>query len=405
MSYLNHKKILLQAIIIMLANCNLLAQLPQVYVFDNKALTMDSIAVVDVSQAKDIEKLKHHEGSNGTIQVLDLNVNTALTYPNSTIYPFRKASDSFNIEAFPISAVSKIFILDTVTLKIHDVCSATMIGPNLALAAAHCFTKWPINKAPVFDKKLQHMVCPVYDNGKINSTIECASISKLHLFTNSRMDFAIIELNKSIGLHTGWLGLAYTKDDEVLKNKLYYNFSYPATKSQVYQHLDSTIYNGDTLYYRYGKLAYINENCLYCGPIPVINGQSGSSLFEVENYIDYSIYGVMTSVSCHFNRISAELFTTCAQLLDLNSTSNDTQPTNEYTLYPNPVENVLHIDFQTTMDKANIILFDAEGRFVKKVDIVNTMQYSFDFSCYTKGQYYVVIQRHGATSTYKIIKI
>lgn len=405
MSYLNHKKILLQAIIIVLVNCYLLAQLPQIYVFDNKTLTMDSIAVVDVSQVKDIEKLKHQEGANGIIQVLDLNVNTALTYPNSAIYPFRRASDNFNIEAFPISAVSKILTLDTLTLKIYGVCSTTMIGSNYALAAAHCFTKWPINKAPMFDKKIQHMVCPVYDKGKFSSTIECASISKLHLFTNPRMDFAIIELNKNIGLQTGWLGLSYTKDDEVLKNKLYYNFSYPATKSQVYQYLDSTIYNGDTLYYRYGKLANVNKNCMHCGPIPVISGQSGSSLFEVENFSDYSIYGVMTSVSCHFSRVSPELFTTCARLLDLNSTSNDTQLDDNYTLYPNPVENVLHIDFHTTLDKANIILVDSEGRLVKKINVINCMQHSIDFSSYPKGQYYIVIQHHESSTSYKLSKI
>jgi len=73
--------------------------------------------------------------------------------------------------------------------------------------------------------------------------------------------------------------------------------------------------------------------------------------------------------------------------------------TNHITIYPNPVKDVLNIDFNT--GTASCEIFDMQGKMVLKLASGNTQ---FNVSNLPKGIYTLEITDLGQTKTYKIIK-
>lgn len=83
----------------------------------------------------------------------------------------------------------------------------------------------------------------------------------------------------------------------------------------------------------------------------------------------------------------------------LLNTENTSQLENSFKIYPNPVKDVLNIDFNTGTASSEI--FDMQGKMVLKLASGNTQ---FNVSNLPKGIYTLKITDLGQTKTYKIIK-
>lgn len=83
----------------------------------------------------------------------------------------------------------------------------------------------------------------------------------------------------------------------------------------------------------------------------------------------------------------------------LLNTEINSQMVNSFKVYPNPVKDVLNIDFKT--DNTLCEIFDMQGKMVLKLTSGNTQ---FNVSSLPKGIYTLKITDSGQTKTYKIIK-
>ena len=174
-------------------------------------------------------------------------------------------------------------------------------------------------------------------------------------------DIAIIELEKPIGEKTGWVSIGFDNRDSVLLEKIYYKFSYPAIP---FFYFDSTEYNGDTLYYNYGKIQVTSEYSFAVPDATGIPGESGSSMIWVENNTNYISYGVLTGGAYIHNRITNESFYYLKEFIENDLIANAYEnniPTN-LILYPNPTEGIVNIKGVNLKDLNKVIILDNWGR-------------------------------------------
>lgn len=85
---------------------------------------------------------------------------------------------------------------------------------------------------------------------------------------------------------------------------------------------------------------------------------------------------------------------------DKCTVSVDNFPTSDVTLYPNPIENILNIDF--TEYNNNITIMDVSGKIIEQKKVDKTS--AFNMSQYSKGVYFIKIDNSKGTKTYKVVK-
>ncbi|HEA29747.1 MAG TPA: T9SS type A sorting domain-containing protein [Leeuwenhoekiella sp.] len=84
------------------------------------------------------------------------------------------------------------------------------------------------------------------------------------------------------------------------------------------------------------------------------------------------------------------------------STENSNRP--EIYVYPNPTENLLNINFESSIfNKINLDIYDILGNEIFS-SVINKNEKNIDFSKYPTGIYFLKITIDGKTSTKKIIK-
>ncbi|MGH2567342.1 MAG: hypothetical protein ACRDGA_03315, partial [Bacteroidota bacterium] len=125
-------------------------------------------------------------------------------------------------------------------------------------------------------------------------------------------DIALVKLRESIGLKTGWTGIAFSAVDTFFQHNVFHKFSYPGTVDLS----DSTrVFNGDTLYYNYGTLDVVEP--IFLGyNIFGIRGQSGSSLFYTDNERFYAVGTLAFAEQSKHTRVTRGLYYAFKSVLD-----------------------------------------------------------------------------------------
>lgn len=73
-------------------------------------------------------------------------------------------------------------------------------------------------------------------------------------------------------------------------------------------------------------------------------------------------------------------------------------------IFPNPVSNMLHLQFENILENGRVEFYNAVGQLVYNTPIKHVDQTSIDMSPFSKGIYYVVITDKSHTARAKIIK-
>jgi hypothetical protein len=72
-------------------------------------------------------------------------------------------------------------------------------------------------------------------------------------------------------------------------------------------------------------------------------------------------------------------------------------------VYPNPIQDVLHFDFNQVIRGA-IELLSVEGKLISSVEINDLETYQMDLSSLAFGPYFIRMNLNGQTKSIKVIK-
>ena len=275
------KTILLIALILLLMHLSSFSQKKTILVFDLENHQTDSLTLAAFDTATTADKTKFYIGShNSATETLEQTAPFFNIYPGSSFTRKRKASLDYDLTKFPLRTSIKMFYRNNDTL--HDLCSGSMVSRRHVLTAAHCVTG--INSNVLSYDSVY--VCPAFDNGQPSSTFPCSWVEKIYIFKGWSMngdDFALLRLKEPVGDVTGWISIGFEASDSTLKEGIYYKFSYPAITNLF---IDSTTYNGDTMFYNYGKISLVSNNWIGVENARANQGESGRS---GKNYLTFAI--------------------------------------------------------------------------------------------------------------------
>ncbi len=362
------------------------AQERTVQVFDLQSHTVDSLKNFPFDSTKLNDRTAYNRGITDTLtEMLNQSPPEYNLYTGSLFTRKKQASLDYDISKYPLRTSVKISYQQNDTL-VSD-CSGSMVSRKHVLTAAHCVSGINSNTM-LFDSLF---VCPVFDNGHPNAGFPSSYVRKVFLFKNWNLltgDFAILELEQTIGDMTGWISIGFDDSDTSLLEGIYYKFSWPARTIPA---LDSAEYNGDTMYYNYGKIDITNDYQIGIRHTNAISGESGSSLIKVENNLNYTSYGVLTfSNDLVHSRIDNWKYYIFESIIhdDLIFNISETKPGDAVTLFPNPATEKIWVKNSSGHEITGMSVLDVFG----KLRITITPPYSsINLSSLQPGVYVVRI--------------
>ena len=361
--------------------------------YDLMEHTVDTLDLVDFDNSVTADNTDFYIGNfSKKFSPLNTDVPQENVYPNSHFTKRQHVTDFYNLEDFPIRTSIKLYRFGIDSIP-RQVCSGSIVSSKHVLTSGHCVFR----DIPGYDIEpavANYFVSPVFDEGNHNDNFECSWVKKIYRFDYpniSNCDIALLELETPIGNSTGWLGMGFEQDNTILKDGIFYKFSYPG----VYMpEADSVHYNGDTLYFSYGVIDY-----LYTGSIGIINrigivGESGSSIIKVENKQKYITYGNLnTSTNSVHLRIQNNIFypfkSVIEPYLQLSINEGFYEPP-KVLLHPNPATDMITCQLPEFED-VKLQIYDLQGEKIYEEHRNNTNRIELNVSLYSTGIYFVII--------------
>lgn len=295
------KKYAIITVIALLNMSNLLAQTDELICYDCRTQTTEIIPSVAIESSKNFENTGWNTGQAAGIAEL-ATTQPAATIPGSAFTDIQPAQLTFNINDYPIRTAVKIITIKNGKMEQLGT-SGMFVAPNLVLTCTHCLLADANNN--LSDSLL---IAPAFDNGEINPLFGTVPAVKYYIPSPIMSDdIALIEINEPIGCQTGWVGIAFYADWADYKNIIGHTFSYPGLSDSA---TPEKIFNGDTLYYKYGTIEYVNSLEIgYYGH--GYAGESGSSMLFSDNQSYYS-FGTLNA--CMYNSRTEKTNTTYTRI-------------------------------------------------------------------------------------------
>lgn len=355
------------------------------------------------------ENTQWNYGSQGGFDFLDLDPPDS-SYNNSGFTDFIPAQNIFSVINYPIRTAVKLFVADNDSLK--QLCTGILVESNYVLTSCHCIGQFDTNRTLIFLDSI--WAFPDFDNG-VENPIFGKSLGIEYMTFKSNLqgfytkDIALIKLKKDLGAKTGWVGIAFSKEDNYYEGRVFHEFNYPGT---VDPNDTTRVFNGDTLYYNYGTLDLIQDRWLgyYISAIP---GQSGSSLIYTNNVEYYSFGTLAWANNSRHLRITPEIFYSFKSVINKGVlyVEDDKDFNISYYLsepYPNPFNPTTKINYVIPNDSfVQLVVYDVLGRVIRT--LVNEIQtrgkYEMTFTAngLSSGVYFYRMQSGDFSSTKKLI--
>ncbi|TNE31249.1 MAG: T9SS type A sorting domain-containing protein [Bacteroidetes bacterium] len=369
------------------------AQMPRSFIrYHFNEETWDTISSLPVAELSDLQ-LPHQVGllSQGE---MDLPLDTPSTLNGTVKYSVKSPSaEWYNSSQFPHTTAVAIF--QVVEGDTSILCSGSMIGPHHVLSAAHCYVSFTSDSLR-FDSLL---VAPQFNNGTIHPNFKWTRVvsaaSPIEWYSDFS-DITLLELDQPLGNLTGHLGLKSVENPEELENQFYYKLSYPSTYFPV---ADSTVYNGDTLYFSYGIIDSVGPHYMQIKGATGIPGESGSTFFNRDD--GWYAYGV-TSLLLDFKhtRLQPWHLYAIARILD----NEPVNPLNKSSLvvFPNPSRSVIHIRTHSEINRVE--LYSITGQTVLSKEVENEVV-SLDISPLRTGTYIAKVWTSEEILSARVVKL
>lgn len=374
----------------------------KVVIYDLPSGLADTLYIENINSHKIADQTSYYIGKySNLLNVLEDDIGQSPSYPGNNFTIKQKAQNFYDLTSFPLRTSIKIF-------KVEDgissqKCSGFMVSSQHVLTAWHCTVKYREIDFPHCDSL---WVSPAFDNGELNSYFGSAKVRRVYVYCSKapgfEYDFALLELDKPIGIETGWIGFGYNDKDEFFNDKIFYKFSYPGISDESYDRYDLREFNGDTLYFNYGLIDIITPYYFSVNGAYGIPGESGSCLFGVENEEKYISYGVLSmSHNLMHSRIRKEVFYPFKEIIE--SYTQNIEDDTEIYLYPNPVIDLLSYRFPFSAD-FTIQLFNVNGQKIYEEQKMKSSFGEVDLSSFPKGTYILIIKSDNNKYVRKIIK-
>ena len=332
-----------------------LAQNIQLLEYDCFTKTIDTIDIT-VDNSDNYGFTPSQIGSfNNYIAELENEFPTDHVYEDSEYTLKNYANEYYNVEDYPIRTTVRLNILNNDSLS--SLCSGSIVNSNFVLTAAHCFYSYSHEEQKRVFHDDDYFASPVLNNGFLSGSFFGSRITKIYvpLLNGATSDIALVKLNEPIGLVTGWLGIGFQENDSLLKKELVYKFSYPALSNYLGNGLT---FNGDTLFFNYGRLDYFTEEYIGVHEAKGIPGESGSTVFSVNNN-SFTAFGVSAhAFKYSHTRITKPIFEA------FKSRFKEEEFTHEPSLqvFPNPTKDRFYIFSASKLDVVNYKIYDTQGK-------------------------------------------
>lgn len=386
---INMKTQTVTALLLLLPMTQALAQNKPMLVFDLLNGSMDSITGITYDPAIQMAQTPYFIGQlDDKVEVLAQTPPTDHIYPNTQFTLKENADALYDINQYPLRTSVKLFYVENDSL--HDLCSGSFISRRHILTSAHCVSN-PGSSTPDIDSIY---VCPVYNNGTSSPNFNCGFAQKVYFYRNwniSGEDFAVLELEEPMGEKTGWISIGFNQIDSLLAREIFYKFSYP---SSTIPSIDPNTYNGDTLYFNYGKADLFQTKFIGINHTAGIPGESGSSIIAVQNNARYTTYGVLTwSSNLSHSRINAQTYYTLRHIISDDVTLGDASPAAaDFLIFPNPTSDWLSIQNLPESLPVHVRVMDGLGRTVfSQNNCAGPLE--FNFSDLPNGLYRLMVFR------------